>query len=59
MFDTLKIYLGSLYANDLLQSQVSPDADEVLERWRKQRRSELRQNWLNPLSMFNLVDRIL
>ncbi len=43
--------MGSLYSNDLLQSQVSPDADEVLERWRKQRRAELRQNWLNPLSL--------
>ena len=43
--------MGSLYSNDLLQSQVSPDADDVLERYRRQRRAELRQNWLNPLSI--------
>jgi putative peptide zinc metalloprotease protein len=43
--------MGSLYGQDLLQSQVAPDADEVLERWRKQRRTERRQSWLNPMSL--------
>lgn len=43
--------MGSLYSNDLLQSQVSPDAEEVFERHRRQRRAELRQSWLNPMSL--------
>lgn len=43
--------MGSLYSNDLLQSQVSPDAEEVFERHRRQRRTELRQSWLNPMSL--------
>ena len=43
--------MASLYANDLLQTQVSPDAGEVLERYRRQRRSALRQSWLNPMSL--------
>jgi len=43
--------LGSLHSNDLLQSQVSPDAQEVFERHRRQRRAELRQSWLNPMSI--------
>jgi putative peptide zinc metalloprotease protein len=43
--------LGSLYSNDLLQTQVSPDADEVFERYRRQQRNRLKQSWLNPLSL--------
>ncbi len=43
--------MGSLYSNDLLQSQVSPDAEEVFERHRRQRRAELMQSWLNPMSL--------
>ncbi len=43
--------MGSLYSNDLLQSQVSPDAQEVFERHRRLRRAELRQSWLNPMSI--------
>ena len=43
--------MSTLYANDLLQTQVSPDAGEVFERYRRQRRARLRQSWLNPLSL--------
>jgi len=43
--------LSQLHANDLLQTQVSPDAGEVFERHRQQERSRLRQSWLNPLSI--------
>lgn len=43
--------MGALYAQDLLQTQVSPDAGEVLERYRKRRRQQLKQSWLNPMSL--------
>lgn len=43
--------MGALYAQDLLQTQVSPDAGEVLERYRKQRRQQIKQSWLNPMSL--------
>lgn len=43
--------MGGLYSNDLLQSQVSPDAEEVFERHRRMRRAELKQSWLNPMSI--------
>ncbi len=43
--------MASLHANDLLQTQVSPDAGEVFERYRRQRRARLKQTWLNPLGM--------
>jgi putative peptide zinc metalloprotease protein len=43
--------LSTLYANDLLQTQVSPDAGEVFERYRRQRRARWKQNWLNPMSV--------
>ena len=43
--------MASLYANDLLQTQVSPDAGEVFERFQKQSRARFKQNWLNPLSI--------
>jgi putative peptide zinc metalloprotease protein len=43
--------MASLYANDLLQTQVSPDAGEVFERFQRQSRQRVKQNWLNPLSL--------
>jgi putative peptide zinc metalloprotease protein len=43
--------MGSLYSNDLLQSQVSPDAEEVFERHKRVRRTEFKQSWLNPMSI--------
>lgn len=43
--------MSGLYSNDLLQSQVSPDAEEVFERHRRMRRAELKQGWLNPMSI--------
>ena len=43
--------MSSLYGNDLLQTQVSPDAGEVFERHRKQERAKLKQSWLNPMSL--------
>ncbi|MEP7300032.1 MAG: hypothetical protein ABI699_00770 [Caldimonas sp.] len=43
--------MSSLYANDLLQSQASPDAEEAFDRHRRQQRARLRQTWLNPLSI--------
>lgn len=43
--------MSTLYANDLLQSQVSPDAEEVFERYRRQRRALFKQSWLNPMSV--------
>lgn len=43
--------MASLHANDLLQSQVSPDAAEVQERYRRQASLRLKQSWLNPLNV--------
>ena len=43
--------MSALYANDLLQTQVSPDAGEVFERFRRQQRAKRRQSWLNPMSL--------
>lgn len=43
--------LASLHANDLLQTQVSPDAGEVAERYEKQVKQRIKQSWLNPLSI--------
>lgn len=43
--------LATLHANDLLQTQVSPDSSEIFERHERQFRQRLRQNWLNPLSL--------
>jgi putative peptide zinc metalloprotease protein len=43
--------LSSLYTNDLLQTQVSPDASEVFERHRRQTRQQRKQAWSNPLSI--------
>ncbi|AKJ30100.1 site-2 protease family protein [Caldimonas brevitalea] len=43
--------LSSLYANDLLQTQVAPDAAEVFDRYKRQTRAKLKQSWLNPMSL--------
>jgi putative peptide zinc metalloprotease protein len=43
--------MSSLYSNDLLQTQVSPDADEVFERYQRQQRAKFKQSWLNPMSV--------
>lgn len=43
--------VSSLHSNDLLQSQVSPDAGEVFERFERQRKAKFKQNWLNPMSL--------
>ncbi len=43
--------ISSLHGNDLLQTQVSPDAGEVFERFERQRRAKLKQNWLNLMSL--------
>ena len=43
--------MASLHANDLLQTQVSPDAGEVFERYQRQSRQKFKQSWLNPLSV--------
>lgn len=43
--------MSSLYSNDLLQTQVSPDAGEVFERYRRQKRARFKQSWLNPMSI--------
>lgn len=43
--------LSSLHANDLLQTQISPDAGEAFERYRRQQRARWKQSWLNPMSL--------
>lgn len=43
--------VSSLHANDLLQTQVSPDAGEVFERFQRQRKAKFKQNWLNLMSL--------
>jgi putative peptide zinc metalloprotease protein len=43
--------MSSLYGNDLLQTQVSPDASEVFQRYQRQQRAKLKQSWINPLSI--------
>ncbi|MCV2351104.1 site-2 protease family protein [Paucibacter sp. Y2R2-4] len=43
--------VSALHSNDLLQTQVSPDASEVIERFERQRKAKLKQNWLNLLSV--------
>lgn len=43
--------LASLHANDLLQTQASPDAAEVVERHQRLTRQRWKQSWLNPLSL--------
>lgn len=43
--------LSSLHGNDLLQTQVSPDAGEVYERYKRQRKSQVKQSFMNPMSL--------
>ena len=43
--------VSSLHANDLLQTQVSPDAGEVFERYQRQRRARRKQSVLNLMSV--------
>jgi putative peptide zinc metalloprotease protein len=43
--------VSSLHSNDLLQTQVSPDAGEVFERFQRQRKAKFKQNWLNLMSL--------
>ena len=43
--------LASLHANDLLQSQLPPDAGEVVERWKRHAGQRWKQSWLNPLNL--------
>jgi putative peptide zinc metalloprotease protein len=43
--------ISSLHSNDLLQTQVSPDASEILERHRRQHRAKLKQSLFNPMSI--------
>jgi putative peptide zinc metalloprotease protein len=43
--------ISSLHSNDLLQTQVSPDAGEVFERFERQRKAKFKQNWLNLMSL--------
>jgi putative peptide zinc metalloprotease protein len=43
--------MASLHGNDLLQTQVPPDAGEVFERWQRQSRQRFKQTWMNPLNI--------
>ncbi|WP_417068696.1 hypothetical protein [Niveibacterium terrae] len=43
--------VSQLYGGDLLQSQVTPDAAEVLERFERQRKAKIKQVFTNPLSV--------
>ncbi|MFN8896280.1 MAG: peptidase M50 [Betaproteobacteria bacterium] len=43
--------MAALYAQDLVQTQVSPDAHEVFERYKRHRRQQWRQQGLNPVSL--------
>ena len=43
--------ISALHGNDLLQTQVSPDAGEVFERYERQRKARRRQNFLNLMSI--------
>jgi putative peptide zinc metalloprotease protein len=43
--------MASLYANDLLLTQSSPDSAEVFERYERQKKAKFKQSWLNPMSI--------
>ena len=43
--------ISALHSNDLLQTQVSPDASEVFERFQRQRQAKFKQNFLNLMSI--------
>jgi len=49
--DEIVELLMQLHANDLLYCDVSPDAAELFERYKKHRRSKWKQWLLNPLSL--------
>ncbi|TXT25572.1 MAG: M50 family peptidase [Gallionellaceae bacterium] len=49
--DEIVELLMQLHANDLLYCDVSPDAAELLERYKKHRRSKWKQWLLNPMSL--------
>ncbi len=49
--------LSQLHAENLLQSDVSPDTIELLDRFEKRRHQKLKQNIRNPMAMrFSLFD---
>lgn len=43
--------LSQLYQNDMLVTQVSADASEMFNRFKKQKMNRLKQSYLNPLSI--------
>lgn len=43
--------LGQLYSNDMLQTQMSADATEIVKRYRKQKFQAFKQSFLNPISI--------
>ncbi|HMX09907.1 MAG TPA: biotin/lipoyl-binding protein [Burkholderiaceae bacterium] len=43
--------LAQLHGQDLLQTQVTPDAGEVFERYTRQRRQRLKQALFNPMGL--------
>lgn len=43
--------MGQLYSNDLIQTQVSPDATEMFQRYKKQKFQKFKQSFLNPISI--------
>ena len=43
--------VGTLHANNLLHTQVAPDAGEMFERFERQQRQRFKQGWLNPMSI--------
>lgn len=43
--------LTQLYNNDLLQTEVSFDSEELFKRYKKQKFNKLKQSFLNPISL--------
>ncbi len=43
--------ISALHGNDLLQTQVSPDAGEVFERFQRQRKAKRKQSYMNLMSI--------
>lgn len=43
--------LSQLYSNDLLQTEVSFDAEEMSKRYKKHKFNKLKQSFLNPISL--------
>ena len=48
--ETIRL-LGQLHGADLLQSEVAPDADELLRRYAKQEKGKFWRNLRNPMSV--------